>query len=278
MKYLLIGSSGFLSKNFQKLLKSKKKKFSIISSKKINLISENSSKSLSKLRGNYKIIFFSALTPDKGKGFKTYFDNIAMLKNFISFFKLSSISHFTYISSDAVYSQKEILVNETTQPSPDDLYGLMHLTREFILKDILDEKKLTILRPTLIYGDGDTHNSYGPNRFIRQVKNNNTINVFGSGLDMRDHINVKDVCEAIYNVSEKENNGVFNLVTGKSTTYRNLAKIVKKYHGGKETVINFIKNNNKPTIRKYDSKKINKVLRKKTPLNLGIQKYFNKSL
>jgi len=38
----------------------------------------------------------------------------------------------------------------------------MHLTREMILKNKFN-KILCILRPTLIYGPGDSHNGYGPN-------------------------------------------------------------------------------------------------------------------
>ena len=37
--------------------------------------------------------------------------------------------------------------------NPDDLYGLMHLTREQIIKKYLI-KKILILRPTIMYGLG----------------------------------------------------------------------------------------------------------------------------
>ena len=51
------------------------------------------------------------------------------------------------------------------------------------------KKNLTILRPTLIYGFGDTHNSYGPNRFFNQIIEKREINIFGEGLDyFRDFI------------------------------------------------------------------------------------------
>ena len=90
-----------------------------------------------------------------------------------------------------MYNSNEILVNENTNTLPNDLYGTMHLSREKILKDYIDDdKKLTILRPTLIYGKGDTHNSYGPNRFLKQAKNESIINIFGKGLDKRDHMSV----------------------------------------------------------------------------------------
>ena len=272
--YLLVGANGFLSSNFQNLLNKKKKKFKTISSKKINLTSKSKSKLLKKIKGSFNVIFFAALTPDKGKGYNTFFENINILQNFLNNFNQESINHFTYISSDAVYNSNEILVNENTNTLPNDLYGTMHLSREKILKDYIDDdKKLTILRPTLIYGKGDTHNSYGPNRFLKQAKNESIINIFGKGLDKRDHISVHDVCRSIYLTTEKKLPGTFNVVTGKSTTFKNIAKLVIKYHS-KNTRINFIKNNNIPSIRKYNSKKIMNIINNFTDLETGIKNYF----
>lgn len=276
--YLLVGANGFLSSNFQNLLNKKKKKFKTISSKKINLTSKSKSKLLKKIKGSYNVIFFAALTPDKGKGYNTFFENINIIQNFLNNFNQESINHFIYISSDAVYSQKDIKVNESTNPSPDDLYGMMHLSREYIIKDFLDPLNLTILRPTLIYGNGDTHNSYGPNRFIKQLINNQPINIFGKGLDQRDHISVQDVCNAIFLTTENKSSGIFNVVTGKSNTFKKIANLVIKYHN-KKASINFIKNNNKPSIRKYDPKKILSVIGKVIDIDTGIKKYYlsNKS-
>ena len=53
-----------------------------------------------------------------------------MISNFLEFFPKNKISHFNYISSDAVYSLKEKNIDENTICSPDDLYGSMHFSRE----------------------------------------------------------------------------------------------------------------------------------------------------
>ena len=52
-----------------------------------------------------------------------------------------------------------------------------------------------------------------------------------------------------------------------------IAKLVIKYHS-KSTKINFIKNNNKPSIRKYNSKKIMNIISNYTDLETGIKNYF----
>ena len=97
MSYLLVGASGFISANFQKYLKNKNKKFKLISSKKYNLLDQQKCKSLSNISGsNYNIIFFSAITPDKGKDYLTFKNNILMISNFLEFFPKNKISHFNY--------------------------------------------------------------------------------------------------------------------------------------------------------------------------------------
>ena len=41
----------------------------------------------------------------------------------------------------------------------------MHLQREIMLKKYF-KSHFCIIRPTLVYGPGDTHKGYGPNKFI----------------------------------------------------------------------------------------------------------------
>ena len=49
-------------------------------------------------------------------------------------------------------------------------------------------RDLAILRPTLIYGAGDPHNGYGPNRFRRLAATGKPIILFGEGEERRDHV------------------------------------------------------------------------------------------
>ena len=274
MSYLLVGAGGFVSANFQKYLKNKNKKFKLISSKKYNLLDQQKCKSLSKIPGSdYNIIFFSAITPDKGKDYLTFKNNILMISNFLEFFPKNKISHFNYISSDAVYSLKEKNIDENTICSPDDLYGSMHFSREKIVESYFsDNQNFSIIRPTLIYGVGDTHNSYGPNRFIKQMKENNKIVIFGKGLDTRDHIHISDVIDLIYKISNGNQNGIYNLATGNSYTFISLAKKIKKIN--KNLEIDLIPNNNTPTSRKFKIHKIKKIKSSYLSIDKGIEKYF----
>ena len=80
----------------------------------------------------------------------------------------------------------------TVKRNKSSLHGLMHLVREKILLNIA-KNNLCILRPTLIYGEKDPHNGYGPNQFVRRAMKNFSIELFGKGEEKRDHIWVNDL-------------------------------------------------------------------------------------
>jgi nucleoside-diphosphate-sugar epimerase len=74
-----------------------------------------------------------------------------------------------YISSDAVYDDAAHPVRETSACNPSSFHGVMHLARERMLAESCKKAgtPLLIVRPCAVYGAGDTHNSYGPNRFLK---------------------------------------------------------------------------------------------------------------
>lgn len=263
-KLLIFGKNGFLAKELKILLLKKKIRHHFISSKEIDLTQISSAKKLLKFNELYNVVFLSAITPDKGKDENIFLKNISMINNFFKYFNLNSINHFTYISSDAVYSMKEKIIDEETITAPDDLYGMMHLVREKICQSKIAIQKLLILRPTIIYGKNDTHNSYGPNRFVRQLRDNKNIILFGRGLDVRDHVFVKHVVRIICDFSINGVFGVFNLASGKSYTFRAVAiKIMRVFKLCKE--LKYISNNGIVTKRFFNIKK----LKSKVDFNLN---------
>ena len=124
-----------------------------------------------------------------------------------------------------MYADVKENILEKTITSPSSLHGLMHLTREEILKDNFN-KILCILRPTLIYGTGDSHNGYGPNRFVNCALKNNSISIFGNGEERRDHIFIEDLVKIIVQCIEKKGLGILNLASGKVFSFKYLAKLV----------------------------------------------------
>jgi len=244
---LILGKKGFLASHLISFFFKKKISFLSLGSDDIDLTTEKSAKKLASIKKKYSIIFCSAITPDKGKDEFCYLKNVNMIVNFFKFFKKENISHFYYISSDAVYNLKNEVINEVTQVDPGDLYGLMHLTREKIIQTHLPTDKITILRPTGVYGKGGTHSSYGPNRFIKTALKNNEILLFGSGKDQRNHLFIDDLINMLMFFFKKKLPGIFCLASNKSYSFFYIANLIKKLLPG--ILIKFQQNNSKITKR-----------------------------
>lgn len=149
--------------------------------------------------------------------------NIEMMSTICDALLRKPVSQVIYISSDAVYADSMEPLSEFSPTAPTSLHGVMHLAREKMLQSVVDEKKLAILRPTLVYGASDPHNGYGPNSFYRLIRDHQSIKLFGQGEEQRDHVYVEDVAELIYRCLLKRSYGILNLTTGDTTSFYEVA-------------------------------------------------------
>lgn len=101
----------------------------------------------------------------------------------------------------------------------------MHLGREIVLSSAV-QAPLVHLRSTLIYGPGDPHNGYGPNRFRRQAKAGEDIILFGEGEEQRDHVYITDVAKLICLAASRRSEGSLNVATGSVYSFREIAECV----------------------------------------------------
>ncbi len=161
-----------------------------------------------------------------------------MASTFLDAVRNKKINHFIYVSSDAVYSDSKKNLTERSKTFPDNLHGLMHITREILFLRMI--KNITIVRPTLIYGQNDPHNGYGPNSFYRLANLNKEIKIFGKGEELRDHVHINDVAMTILAIIRKRKFGIFNICSGHLISFRKIAeKILKETNSNSK--INFIK-------------------------------------
>ena len=232
-RVVILGSGGIISSSLQKMLKERRINIMSIGRSKLDLKKENASKKLKKkIKNNDVVIFIAAEVPVKN--IEMFINNIKICKTVCYTLQKKKIKHLVYISSDAIYADVKGKISEKSIASPNSLHGLMHLTRESMLKNKF-EKILCILRPTLIYGPGDTHNGYGPNRFINLALKNKSIPIFGNGEEKRDHIFIEDVVKIIVKCIKNKSLGILNLATGKVYSFKYLA----------EQMINFSKSKSK---------------------------------
>ena len=235
-RIVIIGSSGIISQNLQKKLKEKKLKFVTFGRKDINLKKNKSPEVLNKrIKNNDIIIFISAEAP--AKNMEMFFNNIKICDNVCKALEEKKINKLIYISSDAVYSDTPKKINEKSKTVPDSIHGMMHLMREINLQ-INFKKKLCILRPTLIYGFGDTHQGYGPNRFINLARKNKDIFLFGKGEERRDHLYIDDLINILFKCIKTNKFGIYNLASGTVNSFNKIAKIAVTLTKSKSKIFN----------------------------------------
>lgn len=177
------------------------------------------------------LVFNSGLTPEHCRDASGVTDNVAMAANVAAYLESHPVGRVVYVSSDAVYPFVDGAVTEQTPVDADNYYALSKLSCEKLLQIASKAKgwPLLVARPTGIYGSGDTHNSYGPNRFVKSIKAEKLVKMFGQGEETRDHIHVEDVCGLIARLAEAGATGTFNLVTGRSASFGEVAAILKEH-------------------------------------------------
>jgi UDP-glucose 4-epimerase len=230
-RVVVLGSGGFLGKRLLEACAAAGIPCLGLGSKDVDLADGSAAAQLAqRLRPKDVMVFLSALTPDKGRDSGTLMRNLAMGRAVCEATRNVDLARLVYASSDAVYSFDTTLISEETPAAPLDLYGVMHRARELILAAEA-KAPLAILRLTAVYGAGDTHNSYGPNRFLRQALNDGRIALFGNGEETRDHLCINDAVDLILKVVTHGSTGLINLASGKSATFRAVADLIAAQAG-----------------------------------------------
>jgi len=217
-----MGAGGFVGQASSRLLKANGVEVIALTRKEVDLLATDAAGRLgSYLTRESTLIVTSAQAPCKD--IPMLLANLRMMETVISVVKSCAVRHLVYISSDAVYKDSSRPLSEISCAEPASLHGVMHLTREVMLKNELPNVPQVFVRPTLIYGPGDPHNGYGPNRFMRLAHQGEEIVLFGEGEELRDHIFIEDVADIVRRCVVHRATGVANAVTGIVTSFKAIA-------------------------------------------------------
>lgn len=228
-RVVVLGASGFVGQALVHHLTEIGVETVPLSSAEIDLCQPQSVAALQTVvRQDDALVIVSAITPDKGRDIRTLMRNLKMGEHLSAYLQEAVCSQVVYISSDAIYDDGAHPVRETSCCDPSSFHGLMHLARERMLSYTLkgSATPLLLLRPSLLYGVGDTHNSYGPNRFLRMALTERKITLFGNGEEKRDHVWVKDLCQLIGLCLMHRSEGVLNIATGQSVSFFDIAETI----------------------------------------------------
>lgn len=224
---VLLGATGFLGQAIGAALAQAGAEVHGFSSKTLNLTDRAAFGVLDALAGpDTTLIFASAVTPDKGRTVDALDANLQMAMNVGRYLEGHPFRKVVYVGSDAVYPMSDEVVTESSAVEPADFYALAKYAGERVLANVCGSAKipLVIVRPTGVYGPGDTHNSYGPNRFISQIRHDGKVSLFGEGDDIRDHVYLDDVAAAVLGLAASDATGVFNVASGESRSFGSIVE------------------------------------------------------
>jgi UDP-glucose 4-epimerase len=162
---------------------------------------------------------------------ETFQTNTVGTKNVIVACKKNGIKKLIVASSAAVYGEgiKNEKLNEESEKNPISPYGESKLKMEEELKNSIlkNNIKIIILRFFNIYGIGQSPEYAGViTKFLRKIKNNESLNIFGDGMQTRDFISIQDVVNSINNAIKYNQSGIFNIASGEEITIKKLAQLM----------------------------------------------------
>ena len=140
------------------------------------------------------------------------------------------IRRFVYVSSCAVYGEAEVLpIKEDCPLRPLSPYAISKLAAENYLRVFHENFGLetVCLRYFNVYGPRQAESEYSGviTRYLKNLRENRSLVIFGDGKQTRDFVHVQDVVEA--NTLALKSRGIagetFNIGTGLATTINQLA-------------------------------------------------------
>lgn len=234
-RVVLLGSGGFIGATLAATLGAKNIPCEAIRSRSLDLTAPDAHQRLvALLRPTDTVVFAAAITSDRGRDFDAFMRNVRMAEQVCLALRARACAHLIYLSSDAVYDGHQIPLDEDSTREPLNLYALTHTAREMMLRDALAtlDVPLCVLRPTSIYGPGDTHNNYGPNRFVVSALRDGKIVIYGRGEERRSHVFIDDAINLIMGCILHGSHGTLNLAAKPALSYAQIADLVKSACGG----------------------------------------------
>lgn len=249
VRAVVIGAAGFVGGAVTQQLMRDRVPVQALTRKDVDLLQDDAAARLAaRLDPDDGVVFVSALAPARNTAM--LLQNLRMAEAVGQALSSRPVAHVVYISSDAVYADEANPVTERSCCQPSSMHGMMHATRELMLKNDV-KAPLAVVRPSLLYGARDPHNGYGPNRFRRLAEKGETITLFGEGEEQRDHVDIDDVARLVSHVLNHRSRGILNVATGVSTSFREIAEKVVSL-AGKPVEIRGTPRQNPVTHRHFD--------------------------
>jgi len=173
---------------------------------------------------------------------------------------------FIFLSTLDVYGNVKEVINETTSTLPLTMYGFSKLYCEKMLEKLADNYNfiLQILRIGHIYGKGEEAYKKLIPVVINKLKNNENIEIVGTGYEKRSFLHVKDAVKVIIKSIDLEKYvGPINICSNRAYTVQEIIEILINI-SGKEVNIKHTNTDYRGIDYVFDTSKMNNILGNET--------------
>ncbi len=250
-KVVVTGGAGFIGSHLVNLLIKKGYEVivvdNLLSGKKENInkkvefykVDIRETKKLEKIFSGAKFVFHLAAIPSVQYSIENPDETNAVNANgtlsVLIAAKRSGVKRVIYSASSSVYGDvKELPTKETAEASPKSPYALQKYIGEQYCKLFSEIYALETVRLRYfnVYGRGQSSTGAYASvlaKFLDLKKKNQTLTIFGDGMQTRDFVNVLDVAMANVLAAESKKVGkgeAINIGTGKKTSVKEIARII----------------------------------------------------
>ena len=235
-RVVVIGHSGFIGSQVMRAVREYMPEIDIIgrSFPELDLTSREDLLSLSEFFSpRTAVILLSGIKKQMGDTLEIFSQNMVMIENFAYFLREHPVKHLVYFSSAEVYGEdvQNTAIHEKTPVNPASYYGVAKYASEGLLRKVIRSQSnspLTILRPPLIYGAGDTSRGYGPTGFAWAAASGKEITLWGDGSELREFISLEDLAAVACRFVFQPYDGVVNVATGQNHNFQEIISIIQR--------------------------------------------------
>lgn len=132
----------------------------------------------------------------RGEEYPNYYlsTNVVGTMNVVHLCEKYNVKHLVNFSSSSVYGDSKPPVSESFVKHPISFYGITKLGAELIANNSSIPQVTTVV-PFTVYGESGRRDAV-IYRWLEQIKNNQSITLYGDGLSERGYVNVHDLVEA----------------------------------------------------------------------------------
>ena len=233
MNILMTGYTGFLGKSLHDILKKEHNIF-YIPSKNINRLDQIF---IEKNQSTFIHMGWGGASNNKDLNSNIQIENIKQSIDLFNFALHLGVKHFVFVSTSWVYGDYSKVCNENDVCKPKNLYGFSKLKVEEIWKElsIINNVKLTIIRPFWIFGQGDKENRFIP-QIIKKFLNNELINLHPSQNTV-DYLFINDFISAVNIILKNEQDfQIYNICSAQGYKIKDLVEKIKTLINSKSDI------------------------------------------